>query len=112
IRLAALTSTDERLQQIAQNSEGFLYAVSVTGTTGERANHDGRVNNYLQTLKEHSNVPVLAGFGVSNAEQAKELSRYGDGVIVGSKIVQLLHEGKNDDIRALIQDSLARETTV
>lgn len=106
IRLAALTSSDERLKEIAKRSEGFLYAVSVTGTTGERATYEDRVYTYLEKLKQMSNVPVLAGFGVSNPEQAKQLSSNCDGVIVGSKIVSLFHEGKDEEVRQLIQNSL------
>lgn len=106
IRLVALTSTPERIKEIARRSEGFLYAVSVTGTTGARAQHQARVNDYLADLKKHANVPVLAGFGVSNSEQARTLSEACDGVIVGSKIVDLLHQGKDEKVRQLIQDSL------
>jgi len=106
IRLAALTSTPDRIKEIASRSEGFLYAVSVTGTTGARATHEKRVATYLKTLKQHSNVPVLAGFGVSNPTQAHELSSHCDGVIVGSKIVDLLHEGKEDEIEQLIRESI------
>lgn len=106
IRLAALTSPIERLKKLASRSEGFLYAVAVKGTTGVQATHDKNIQSYLQSLKEYSNVPVLAGFGVSTTKQAQELSSYCDGVIVGSKLVQLLHEGKNDDIRDLIKGSL------
>ena len=106
IRLAALTSGKERLQEIARRSEGFLYAVAVTGTTGARTTYQDRVYTYLEELKKYSNVPVLAGFGVSSPEQAHEFAKYCDGVIVGSKIVDLLHEGKDDEVRKLIQESL------
>lgn len=106
IRLAALTSTPERLEEIAKRSEGFLYAVSVTGTTGERAEHQERVSDYLETLKKQANVPVLAGFGVASSEQAHALSAHCDGVIVGSRIVDLLHQGKDAEVRQLIEDSL------
>ncbi|MBY7142204.1 tryptophan synthase subunit alpha [Virgibacillus sp. NKC19-3] len=106
IRLAAMTSPQERLTELANRSEGFLYAVSVTGTTGARATHDKAVKDYLQMLKRTSSVPVLAGFGVSNTEQAQKLSSYGDGVIVGSQIVRLLHDGKTDEVKKLIHDSL------
>lgn len=106
IRLAAITSPLERIQEIAKRSEGFLYAVSVTGTTGARSSVRQDVSTYLQTLKKYSNVPVLAGFGVSNPEQAKELSANCDGVIVGSKIVDLFHQGKEEEIKLLIQNSL------
>lgn len=106
IRLVAMTSTEERMRDLAERSEGFLYAVAVTGTTGARAEHDEHVAEYLQSLKAISDVPVLAGFGVSRSEQARELSGYCDGVIVGSAIVDLLHEGKDDEVRALIEASL------
>ncbi|MFC2947506.1 tryptophan synthase subunit alpha [Virgibacillus sediminis] len=105
IQLAAMTSPDERLAELARRSEGFLYAVSVIGTTGARTSHNEKVQGFLEMLKSHSNVPVLAGFGVSNANQAIELSKSGDGVIVGSKIVDLLHQGDTEAIRQLIQDS-------
>jgi tryptophan synthase alpha chain len=105
IRLASLTSSEDRLQEIAKRSEGFLYAVAVTGTTGAREANETGVHEYLQTLKKYSNVPVLAGFGVSNPEQARDLSSSCDGVIVGSKIVDALHQGKTDEVRQLIQDT-------
>src|SRR5699024_12298183 len=70
IRLAAPTSTDERLREIAKRSDGFLYAVSVTGTTGERAKHDDRVAQYLPTLKQYRKVPALARFRVQNQSPA------------------------------------------
>lgn len=108
IRLIALTSTEERMRQLAERSEGFLYAVAVRGTTGARANYEDTVASYLQKLKNLSPVPVLAGFGVSNASQAKELSQHCDGVIVGSTIVDLFHKGKDDQVRELVADSLVR----
>lgn len=106
IRLAALTSTKERLQKIAKQSEGFLYAVSVTGTTGKRAEHQERVYKYLADLKAQSNVPVFAGFGISDANQAQKMNEFCDGVIVGSAIVDLLHQKKYDEIKSFIQASL------
>lgn len=106
IRLAAMTSPKDRIIDIANRSEGFLYAVSVMGTTGARNAHSDNVAAYLRTLKENSSVPVLAGFGVSSIEQARELSVNCDGVIVGSKIVDLFHEGKTDKVRELIKGSV------
>ena len=100
IRLAAMTSPKERLVELAKRSEGFLYAVAVNGTTGERAVHDTYVSSYLKELKSYCDIPVLAGFGVSNVEQAQALSKHCNGVIVGSKIVQLLHEGRKTEIKA------------
>lgn len=109
VRLAAMTSPDERLLELGQRSEGFLYAVAVNGTTGVREEHDARVTAYLEKLKEYSAVPVLAGFGVSDAEQAHTLSSHCDGVIVGSKIVELLHAGEFEEIKKLIEESALDE---
>lgn len=109
IRLAALTSPTERLKMIAERSEGFLYAVAVKGTTGVRDSHEEDLEAYLSLLKKHSKVPVLAGFGVSNREQAHAMSAHCDGVIVGSKIVDLLHQGKENDVRDLIQASITKK---
>ncbi|WP_042220515.1 tryptophan synthase subunit alpha [Oceanobacillus manasiensis] len=106
IRLAALTSKEDRLKEIAKRSEGFLYAVSVTGTTGAREAYVEEVRAYLEMLKSYSSVPVLAGFGVSTAEQAQTLSSYCDGVIVGSTIVDLFHRGDIEGIQQLIVDSI------
>lgn len=109
IRLAAMTSTKERVLELAKRSEGFLYAVSVTGTTGARATHEQEVKDYLRMLKQESAVAVLAGFGVSTEVQARELSSYCDGVIVGSKIVDLFHKGQLEEIKGLIQNSVKYE---
>lgn len=106
IRLVALTSTEERIKEICRRAEGFIYAVSVTGTTGARTTHGQGVEAYLQTIKQASDVPVLAGFGVSSPEQAKSLSAACDGVIVGSKIVDLLHQEKYSELKELIEKSL------
>ncbi|OEH53632.1 tryptophan synthase subunit alpha [Oceanobacillus sp. E9] len=109
IRLAAMTSTEDRLERIAKRSEGFLYAVSVTGTTGERAQHEKDAYHFLKRLKQVSYVPVLAGFGISTAERARELSAACDGVVVGSKIVQLFEQGDEEAISSLIQESIEVE---
>ncbi|TMN22483.1 tryptophan synthase subunit alpha [Lentibacillus cibarius] len=106
IRLAAMTSPNHRLRDIAGRTEGFLYAVSVKGTTGARAGHDSHVKAYLQNLKQMTNTPVLAGFGVSNPEQARELASHCDGVIIGSRIVDWFHKGQTDAIKQLIQNSI------
>jgi tryptophan synthase alpha chain len=102
IRLVALTSTQERIHALAERSEGFLYAVTVAGTTGERASFVNQIGAHLQALKEISKAPVLAGFGVSTPEHVKELSQYCDGVVVGSKIVDALNRGDKQQVADLI----------
>lgn len=105
IRLVAMTSPPERIEKITQRTEGFLYAVSVTGTTGARTTHDSKVKTYLQKLKKSTESPVLAGFGVSSSEKVHELAAACDGVVIGSKIVDLFNQGKSDEIRELLLES-------
>ncbi|UOQ87206.1 tryptophan synthase subunit alpha [Gracilibacillus salinarum] len=105
IRLAALTSTEERLTEIAKRTEGFLYAVTVTGTTGARASFQENLGEHLASLREKSNAPVLAGFGVSTPEHVRSLTEHCDGVVVGSKIVDSLHRGDRAGIEELIKSA-------
>lgn len=105
IRLAALTSPKERLEQIAEKTEGFLYAVTVKGTTGAQTSFAQTVGDYIQKLKDMTDTPVLAGFGVSTPEHVRQLSQFGDGVVVGSQIVNCFHNGERDKIVELIQPS-------
>lgn len=105
IRLVSPTSPPHRIEQIAKRSEGFLYAVTVKGTTGIRSEYEEGIEAYLQGLKDYAKVPVLAGFGVSSPEQVRTMSQYCDGVIVGSKIVDSLHQEDRETITALIAAS-------
>lgn len=112
IRLAALTSSKERIIEIAAKTEGFLYAVTVTGITGTRSSYHNEVGAYLTELKNTSLTPVLAGFGVSTPEQVKELSQYCDGVVVGSKMIELLQKNDYLSIQELIAATKKRESEV
>jgi len=102
IQLVSLTSPVKRIERIAQASEGFLYAVAVTGITGARAAFTADIGVHLERLKEASPVPVMAGFGISTPEQVREMGKLADGVIVGSRIVDALHEGDLEAVKALI----------
>lgn len=95
ISLVAPTS-EERIEKIATNARGFLYCVSSLGVTGARKQLDSNIYDFLQKVKEHSNVPVAVGFGISNAEQINVLTPYCDGVIVGSALVSKIEtESRN-----------------
>ena len=88
ILLAAPTSPPARLRRIARASDGFIYYVSVTGTTGARqALPDGLAHGVRQ-LKLLTTKPVCVGFGISTPRQAAAVSRIADGVIIGSALVQ------------------------
>lgn len=102
IRLVTLTSPMERIATIANKGNGFLYAVTVTGITGARTTFQEHLGPHLLKVKEISPIPVLAGFGISTPEHVKNMTQYCDGVIVGSKIVELFDQNDLEGIKALI----------
>lgn len=102
VPLVAPTTTDERLALIAKQASGFLYAVSVVGTTGERAKTDA-YKEVIKRAKQHSVVPVALGFGVSSPDQAVTAAAAGaDGVIVGTRMIRAVAD--NEDVEALAGD--------
>ncbi|GEL77603.1 tryptophan synthase subunit alpha [Tenuibacillus multivorans] len=105
IQLVSLTSSDERKQQLTQASQGFTYAITVNGITGARKEHSQNLTTHFKQLKHSSNVPVLAGFGISTPEHVKQMSEIADGVIVGSKIIELLQHNDYDLIKRLIKST-------
>jgi len=90
IFLAAPTSPLERIRRIAKKSTGFLYYVSLTGVTGARDRLDSNTIEALKAIKRATDRPVACGFGISRPEQARKVSRYSDGVIIGSAIIDLI----------------------
>ncbi|MBD2501637.1 tryptophan synthase subunit alpha [Anabaena azotica] len=92
--LVTPTSSKERIEAIARQSRGFVYLVSVTGVTGVRSQIDSRVQDVIKVIRSVTNKPIGVGFGVSEAEHARQLRDWGaDAVIVGSAFVQRLAEG-------------------
>lgn len=89
ITLVAPTSED-RIQTIATQVEGFLYCVSSLGVTGTRESIGDDVKYMIEKVRSVSDIPCAVGFGISTPEQAKELSVFSDGVIVGSAIVKIV----------------------
>ncbi|AVH70675.1 tryptophan synthase subunit alpha [Nostoc sp. 'Lobaria pulmonaria (5183) cyanobiont'] len=94
ILLVAPTSSRDRIEAIARQSQGFIYLVSVTGVTGIRAQIQDRVKYLLTDLRSVTNKPIGVGFGISGPEQAHQVKEWGaDAVIVGSAFVKRLAEG-------------------
>ncbi|MEB3355868.1 MAG: tryptophan synthase subunit alpha [Synechococcales bacterium] len=92
--LVAPTSSKERILAIAQQSQGFIYLVSVTGVTGMRSAVEGRVQSLLMELHSVTDKPIGVGFGISQPSQARQVMEWGaDAVIVGSAFVKRLAEG-------------------
>lgn len=90
--LAAPTSTPERLKLVARYSSGFIYLVSRTGVTGERADLSAALQPLIKATRAISNLPVAAGFGISTPAQAGAVAKIADGVVVGSAIVRLIEQ--------------------
>jgi tryptophan synthase alpha chain len=93
IALVAPTTTDERLAMIGAKARGFVYTVSVTGTTGERAGGEDEFRPILDRVHAHTTAPVALGFGIATPDQAAAAARAGaDGVIVGTRLVRAAAE--------------------
>ena len=93
ILLVAPTSSQDRIEAIAHQSQGFIYLVSVTGVTGIRAQIQDRVKYLLKDLRSVTDKPIGVGFGISGPEQARQVKEWGaDAVIVGSAFVKRLSE--------------------
>jgi tryptophan synthase alpha chain len=87
IFLIAPTSTDERLKLVAKHASGFIYAVSRAGVTGARETLSAEAEKLVSRMRQFSQLPIAVGFGISNAQQVADVSRYADAVVVGSAIV-------------------------
>ena len=95
IFLLAPTSTPDRIQQIGKISEGFIYYISLTGTTGTKESLSVGLEEKVSEIKNSVSLPVLVGFGISGPEQAAEAAKVSDGVILGSAIVKLIETNSN-----------------
>ena len=96
IRLATPTTDDKRLPAVIQGSEGFLYYVAVAGITGMQQAAIESIEANVSRIKRSTDIPVAVGFGVRTPEQASEIARVADGVVVGSALVELVAEYGDD----------------
>jgi tryptophan synthase alpha chain len=92
IHLVAPTSTPDRVRMIARRTRGFVYLVSLTGVTGERAAVPDDLEAQVRALRLVTTKPICVGFGISRPEHAAAVGRLADGVIVGSAIVRVVEE--------------------
>ncbi len=99
--LAAPTSTDERLKQIARHSRGFVYAISRTGITGARQEVASDARSLVERLRAHTKLPIAVGFGVSTPAQFTEVGSFADAVVVGSAIVQRVEQNAGKEAAAV-----------
>lgn len=97
--LAAPTSTDDRINEIGKAASGFVYCVSVAGVTGARESLPPGAIELLRRVRSKVEAPVALGFGISTPDAAVEAAVEADGVIIGSKLMQLVAEGEAERIR-------------
>ncbi len=93
VQLVAPTSTDERLRLAAEHSDGWLYLVSLTGTTGAREQLSPSLAGLVSRAREVTDKPLYAGFGIAEPEHARAAAELADGVVVGSRAVQVAEDG-------------------
>src|SRR4051812_19165430 len=101
VQLVAPTSTDERITLCAENSDGWMYLVSLTGTTGARNEVSPALAGLVERTRAITQLPLYAGFGISTPAHAAAVAELADGVVVGSRAVQVAEEGP-DALRAYV----------
>jgi len=93
VQLVAPTSTDERLRLAAEQTDGWLYLVTLTGTTGARADVSTQLPALVARARRITDVPLYAGFGISTPEHARQTAELVDGIVVGSRAVEVAEAG-------------------
>jgi tryptophan synthase alpha chain len=104
VQLVAPTSTDERISLAARHTDGWLYLVTVTGTTGARNGLSPTLAGLVERTRPLTDVPLYAGFGISTPEHARAATKLADGIVVGTRVVEVAEEGPaalRDYVRSL-----------
>jgi tryptophan synthase alpha chain len=101
VQMVTPVTPAERLAMLCREARGFVYAVTMTGTTGKSADVPGEVLEYMDRVRRLATVPVCAGFGIRSREQVARFTGHVDGVVIGSALVEALERG--DDVRAFLR---------
>jgi tryptophan synthase alpha chain len=109
ISLIAPTSSDQRIRRITENAVGFLYYISITGVTGAARPEIEDIRRDVERIRKLSSLPVVVGFGISTPQQAGEIARLADGVVIGSAVVKRMAENAGRDHLVQIVTSFAGE---
>ncbi len=107
VPLVAPTTTPERIAAIGADARGFVYVVSLTGTTGERDEVQEGLAQTVERVRASTDVPVAVGFGISTPEQARSVAELADGVIVGSRVVRAAGEGGAEAVGSVVRELAA-----
>jgi tryptophan synthase alpha chain len=109
ISLIAPTTGKERLVKIAADATGFLYYISITGITGTAAPKIDNIKTEVNKIRKITKLPVAVGFGISKPQQAREIARFADGIVIGSAVVRLIDENKDNPDLVKIVSGYANE---
>lgn len=109
ISLVAPTTGKVRLENIVRNATGFLYYISITGVTGTVAPKIDDIAREVAKIRKLTKMPIVVGFGISNAVQAKDIGALADGIVIGSAIVKLIDENRNNSELIKIVSDYTRE---
>lgn len=112
IYLVAPISSDDRIEIIADYSQGFIYCVSVTGTTGARNSMPGDLERFIMRVRAKTSKPIAVGFGIARPEHAADIARFADGIIVGSALVEQLEEAATNQERLAVAHSFVENLRV
>ena len=105
VYLLAPTSTEERVRMVAAHSRGFIYLVSLAGVTGARRALPEGLEAFVSRVRHVADQPLCVGFGISTADQARQVARWSDGVIVGSRLVQMLEQADwKESVSSFVKD--------
>jgi tryptophan synthase alpha chain len=110
VQLVAPTSTEERIARAGETTDGWLYLVTVTGTTGTRNGVSPGLASLVERARSATDVPLYAGFGISSPQQAREAAALADGVVVGTRAVEVAEGGAaalRDYVRSLREGIIA-----
>jgi tryptophan synthase alpha chain len=102
VQLVAPTTPAERVRLAAERTDGWLYLVSLTGTTGARAEVSAQLAGLVDRARAVTDRPLLAGFGISTPEQAAEAAALADGIVVGSRAVEVAYESGAEALQAFV----------
>ena len=92
VYLLSPASTEQRIRLVASKASGFIYLVSLTGVTGARDKLPAELESFVARVRARTEIPLCVGFGVSTLEQARRIAEVANGVIIGSRIIQLIEE--------------------
>ncbi|MEY3769369.1 MAG: hypothetical protein RL390_233, partial [Actinomycetota bacterium] len=109
IFVVAPSSNDERLSKVLKNSNGFVYAASLMGVTGARAQVSSAAQLLVERVRKFTDVPVSVGLGVSTPEQAADVAKYANGVIVGSAFINAVQKAANFAEGLKLVEKLAKD---